>query len=535
MKRNAIILAAGKSNRFAPFTYEKPKGLFVVKGERLIERQIEQLRAAGITDIYVVVGFMKERYFYLEDKYGVHLITNNKYESKGNLYSLYVARKYLANTFICCADHYFVHNPFVMDYKESYRACVWKNGDFNEFAIKKSNSDVITEFSVGGRDSWAMVGHAYFSESFSRVFCELMENEINDFRVANMFWEEFYGKHIRELTMYAVAFEEKDIVEFESIEDLRRFDSEFLNNIDSSIVENICKCLGGKANDIGEIEVIEKGLTNVSFKFMMHNRLYVYRHPGSTSDNLVDRKTECYAQNKAKEIGIDESVIYIDKSGWKISDYVDNNVQLDLKKSGRLRDKAIEYIRRLHDANVSGDIKYFDTFLEAEKLMRIATHSKGNLFAEFAELRRQVVEINNYVNNDEIGKKVLCHNDTYEPNYLITNGDEMYLIDWEYAGINDEAADIACICCRDDYSENEIREIVRIYLGREPDFREFCHYLGYVVVTGYYWFCWGLYKGAVNDDDGFFFLTAYRNCKKYIPVMLEYMEQLIRGDDLNND
>lgn len=62
--KNAIILAAGKSNRFAPFTYERPKGLFRVKGEILIERQIEQLIEAGITEIYVVVGYMKEKFFY---------------------------------------------------------------------------------------------------------------------------------------------------------------------------------------------------------------------------------------------------------------------------------------------------------------------------------------------------------------------------------------------------------------------------------------------------------------------------------------
>lgn len=66
MKKNAIILSAGKSNRFAPFTYEKPKGLFRVKGEILIERQIEQLKAARVEEIYVVVGYMKEKFFYLE-------------------------------------------------------------------------------------------------------------------------------------------------------------------------------------------------------------------------------------------------------------------------------------------------------------------------------------------------------------------------------------------------------------------------------------------------------------------------------------
>lgn len=96
MTINAIILAAGKSSSFAPFTYERPKGLFRVKNEILIERQINQLIEAGIKDIYIVVGYMKEKFFYLEQKYPqVKLLVNNNFGAKGNLYSLYVAREYL--------------------------------------------------------------------------------------------------------------------------------------------------------------------------------------------------------------------------------------------------------------------------------------------------------------------------------------------------------------------------------------------------------------------------------------------------------
>ena len=65
---NAIIMAAGMSTRFAPISYEKPKGLLNVRGEVLIERQIRQLHEAGITDIAVVVGYKKELFFYLEQK-----------------------------------------------------------------------------------------------------------------------------------------------------------------------------------------------------------------------------------------------------------------------------------------------------------------------------------------------------------------------------------------------------------------------------------------------------------------------------------
>ena len=157
MQRNAIILAAGKSNRFAPFTYERPKGLFRVKGEILIERQIEQLKAAGINEIYIVVGYMKEKFFYLEQKYGVTLIVNNDFGSKGNLYSLYKAKDYLANTFICCADHYFARNIFLDPNAQniSYRACTYQKGKFREFAVECSDADVITDVQVGGvRTVW---------------------------------------------------------------------------------------------------------------------------------------------------------------------------------------------------------------------------------------------------------------------------------------------------------------------------------------------------------------------------------------------
>ena len=57
---NAIIMAAGTASRFAPLSYEKPKALIEVRGEVLIERQIRQLREAGIKEIVVVTGFKAE-------------------------------------------------------------------------------------------------------------------------------------------------------------------------------------------------------------------------------------------------------------------------------------------------------------------------------------------------------------------------------------------------------------------------------------------------------------------------------------------
>jgi len=526
--KNAIILAAGKSMRLAPFIYERPKGLFCVKGEILVERQIEQLKEAGVNDICIVVGYMKEKFFYLEKKYGVHLISNNTFSQKGNLYSLYKAKEFLGDTYICCADHYFKYNPFVEEnpYNLSYRACSYHRGKFLEFAVNYSDAKVITGFSVGGKDSMAMVGHAYFNAKFSQKFRKLMEEEIDQFGVSNLFWEEFYGRHQKELTLYLREMDEADVLEFDSIDNLCQFDTEFLFNVDSEIISNICKVLKCNPKRIKDIAVIQAGLTNVSFRFSVDGVPYVYRHPGGTARSLVDRYSEMYAQQKAKELGVDKSVIHIDPAGWKLSYLVTDLAECDFRKYPDQLEKGMAYLRKIHKAKLGTEnkIKNFNTVAEGKRLMEIACAVKGNLFAEFHDLIEKVERLNELTEVDAKQQKmerVLCHNDTYEPNYLVTKDDEMYLIDWEYAGLNYPANDLACILCRGEFTEEQIEGILRVYLERQPSKEERRFYIAYIALCGFYWFCWGLYKGSVGDDDSFFFLPAYRNCNRFIDVALK--------------
>lgn len=530
--KNAIILAAGKSNRFAPFTYEKPKGLFIVKGEVLIERQIKQLIEAGIKEIIVVIGYMKEKFFYLEQKYPeVKLVVNNTFGKYGNIYSIYVSRNYLQNTYICCADHYFINNPFLDNNVDniSYRAGTYYSRKFREFSIDYTDANVISGCYIGGSDKMAMVGHAYFNEGFSSKFVELMEDEINNFGIANMFWEEFYQRHIKDLTLYVKEFAPNEVLEFDDIDELRKFDSDFLLNVDSEIVDNICSKLNCHPNEITNISVIQAGLTNVSFKFTVNRIEYVYRHPGGTAGNLIDRRTEITAQMAAKSINIDKSVIYMDPTGWKLSYYVQDIVKCDFLNNKEQLEKGMDYLRKIHSLNIDGYAKEFDDVEEGKKLMLIASSTKGNLCTEFKNIVNKIDKLKRYV-DEESGKyniqKVLCHNDVYEPNYIATANGDMYLIDWEYAGLNDPVNDIACIICRYDYSFEQGEYLLKSYYGRDLTELEHRHCIAYIALCSFYWFCWGLYKGSVGDDDGFFFLPAYRNLIKYIDIAIKNYEEM---------
>ena len=110
--RNAIILAAGYGLRMVPINTETPKGLLEIRGEVLVERIIRQLHEVGIKEIHIVVGFMKEQYEYLIDKFGVNLIVNSDYSSSNNLHSLKLADKYISNTYIIPCDIWCENNPF---------------------------------------------------------------------------------------------------------------------------------------------------------------------------------------------------------------------------------------------------------------------------------------------------------------------------------------------------------------------------------------------------------------------------------------
>ena len=108
-------MAAGLGCRMRPLTEKIPKPLVTVGGIPLIETMIQSLLKRGVKRIFVVVGYKKEMFVYLTEKYkGLTLVENREYKEKNNISSLYAVLDRIGdqNCFICEADIY-VRNPSV--------------------------------------------------------------------------------------------------------------------------------------------------------------------------------------------------------------------------------------------------------------------------------------------------------------------------------------------------------------------------------------------------------------------------------------
>ena len=236
---NAIIMAAGYSARCMPLSNILPTGLFRVKGEVLIEREIRQLKEAGVEEIVVVTGFMSEKFQYLKDKYGVILVHNEDYDKYNNIASLYRAQEYMRNSYILCSDNYYTDNVFHSYVYSPYYSCVYSEKYCDEFCVLEEDEDgFITNIHRGGAKAWYTIGDCFFDKKFSDTFVKYMNAEWNDENTRNMLMDDFHIHHIDELKLRKVERENDKVLEFDTLEEFRTFDDtfdEFMNkNLDQS-------------------------------------------------------------------------------------------------------------------------------------------------------------------------------------------------------------------------------------------------------------------------------------------------------------
>lgn len=520
--RNAIILAAGFGMRMVPINMDTPKALLEVRGERLIERLIRQLKAAGIEDISVVVGFMKESFEYLIDEFGVRLIVNSEYTAKNNLHSLKMALKYISNSYILPADLWCAENPFRRRELYSWYMVSDFLTEESDIRVNRKMELVKTQTAQPGN---AMVGISYIWEKDAAEIRKRIEDFCRDRKYDHSYWEEVLYQN-ECMMVYPRIVKSSGILEINTYEQLREFDSSS-EHLKSDAISAAAEALGVNGQEITDMAVLKKGMTNRSFSFRCAGKRYIMRIPGEGTDYLINRREEANIYKKIEKLNICDRIIYINpENGYKITEYIEGartcNPQSEddigkcMKRLRKFHELGLE---TAHEFNIWEQIDFYESLWE----------KTGSSYKDYTRTKRNVLSLRPFTEK-YAEKKVLAHIDAVPDNFLFCtdeNGNEdIRIIDWEYAGMQDPHVDIAMFCIYALYGRGQVDHLIDLYFsGKCGDITRIKIYC-YIAACGLLWSNWCEYKRKLGVEFGEYSLRQYRYAKEYHRIVRKELEEM---------
>lgn len=228
--KRAIIMAAGIGQRMQPITLKIPKPLIVVNGTRMIDSIIKGLYENGITEIYIVVGYLKEQFQNLLNEYqGIKLIENPYFESCNNISSLYVAREYLEDCIIMDGDQ-IIYNTNILskEFQRSGYCSIWTDIETKEW-LQIVTDGIVTECSrTGGKNGWQLVSVSFWSKEDGEKLREKICYEFETNKNIKIYWDDIalfcYPNDFR-LGIRPIS--KSDIIEIDSFKELLEIDESY--------------------------------------------------------------------------------------------------------------------------------------------------------------------------------------------------------------------------------------------------------------------------------------------------------------------
>lgn len=519
---NAIILAAGFGMRMVPINREMPKGLLEVHGEPLIERQICQLQEAGISDITVVVGFMKESYEYLMDQYGVKLLVNREYAEKNNLHSLAMAADRIGNTYIVPCDIWCEKNPFSADELYSWYMVTDLIDDESDVRVNRKLELVAVDDRKSGN---TMIGISYILKEDGEWLRERLLEMDGKKSNAGSFWEDALMEQGK-MKVWAKVKPSAQVCEINTYEQLREMDNRS-KNLESGILNMIAENLDCTVDDITDIEMLKKGMTNRSFYFVNGEKRYIMRIPGEGTELLINRKQEHQVYQAIKELKLSDTICFFNpQNGYKMTEYLEGTHCCDAENPEEVQ-KCMQVLRRFHNSGCSVE-HTFDMFERMEFYEKL-WNGEPSCYRDYQQTKEKVYELKKYV-DAQPKHWTLCHIDAIPDNFLMKDTaeeTEIHLIDWEYAGMQDTDVDIAMFAIYALYEKDQVDALIDSYYtegcSRETRLKIYC----YVAICGFLWSNWCEFKRHQGVEFGEYSLRQYRYAKEYY----RYVKQEWKGEE----
>ena len=287
---------------------------------------------------------------------------------------------------------------------------------------------------------------------------------------------------------------------------------------DLDAIEKLC-------NEIFKTEdtqLIEKlgGLTNRNYKVTVNNQKYVFRLPGEGTEELINRKEEHICTSLANEIGIDSELVYFEnKTGIKVTRYIYEAETMNresIKNINNMRAVA-EVFKKLHACSTTVPV-IFDVFEKIEEYEALIRKCKDSfLWEDYEVVKKNVLNLKGKVDTMNI-KFAMCHNDPLCENF-VKGKKGMYLVDWEYAGMNDPMWDLADLFIEAEFTPEEEALFNNFYFGQEPDEQKEYRILINKIYLDFLWSLWGMQRYSCGADLLDYANDRYARVKKHLKLL----------------
>lgn len=240
-----------------------------------------------------------------------------------------------------------------------------------------------------------------------------------------------------------------------------------------------------KNTDI-ELIPLKQGMTNDSFIFSINHERYIFRTPGINTDKLINRQQEFDVYQAIKGDEFIEPIIYIDKEkGYKISKFIENSHTVNPKDWNeisvclkRLRDFHCQSHRVEHSFDVFEHINYYESLMP-----------NASKYEDYRETKKNIESLEPIIEN-LVKDWNLCHIDAACDNFLVTENQDVYLIDFEYAAMQDPDLDLAMFIVYSLFNRQEIDRIIDIYFENQATLLKRYKIYSYIAIVGLLWSNW---------------------------------------------
>lgn len=267
--------------------------------------------------------------------------------------------------------------------------------------------------------------------------------------------------------------------------------------------------------DVSKAEIIQiGGMSNKNFRVNFEGKSYVLRVPGNGSDGMVDRANEEYNAQQSCRLGVNPAIRYFNpKTGIKLADFIENAETLNsatIQRHENMR-KIARIYQTVHNSHIRLKNE-FNIFKEIEKYDELMKNVGATMYDGWEEVRPRVMALEDRLNILGVDLKP-CHNDALYENFIKATDGTIYLIDWEYSGMNDPMADFAALFIEAGFEkENEDYILDKYFDGKIPvEVHE--KILCYQILWDYLWAQWTVIKEAKGDDFGSYGRDRFNRAK----------------------